>query len=58
MGDDARILIVCTRNICQSPFIERLLQRHLDERAAAGARRDPRDSGRGIALRTSSPSPI
>ena len=32
MGDDARILIVCTGNICRSPFIERLLQRQLDER--------------------------
>jgi protein-tyrosine phosphatase len=32
MGDEARILIVCTGNICRSPFIERLLQRELDER--------------------------
>ena len=32
MGDDARILIVCTGNICRSPFIERLLQRQLDQR--------------------------
>jgi protein-tyrosine phosphatase len=32
MGDDGRILIVCTGNICRSPFIERLLQRQLDER--------------------------
>ena len=32
MGDEARILIVCTGNICRSPFIERLLQRQLDER--------------------------
>ena len=31
MGEDARILIVCTGNICRSPFIERLLQRRLDE---------------------------
>ena len=31
IGDDARILIVCTGNICRSPFIERLLQRRLDE---------------------------
>jgi protein-tyrosine phosphatase len=31
IGDDARILIVCTGNICRSPFIERLLQRQLDE---------------------------
>ncbi|MDQ5840634.1 MAG: hypothetical protein M3537_05720, partial [Chloroflexota bacterium] len=28
----ARILVVCTGNICRSPFIERLLQRRLDER--------------------------
>jgi protein-tyrosine phosphatase len=28
----ATILIVCTGNICRSPFIERLLQRRLDER--------------------------
>ena len=31
MGGDARILIVCTGNICRSPFIERLLQHNLDE---------------------------
>jgi protein-tyrosine phosphatase len=31
IGEDARILIVCTGNICRSPFIERLLQRRLDE---------------------------
>src|SRR5450759_4050488 len=30
MGDEARILIVCTGNICRSPFIERLLQHELD----------------------------
>jgi protein-tyrosine phosphatase len=34
MGDEARILIVCTGNICRSPFIERLLQRELDARGA------------------------
>jgi len=32
MGDVARVLIVCTGNICRSPFIERLLQHQLDER--------------------------
>jgi protein-tyrosine phosphatase len=33
VGDDeARILIVCTGNICRSPFIERLLQLELDRR--------------------------
>jgi len=32
MGDTAKILIVCTGNICRSPFIERLLQHRLDER--------------------------
>ena len=31
MGDEARILIVCTGNICRSPFIERLLQHDLDQ---------------------------
>jgi protein-tyrosine phosphatase len=34
MSDDARILIVCTGNICRSPFIERLLQHELDTRRA------------------------
>ena len=32
MGDEAQILIVCTGHICRSPFIERLLQRQLDQR--------------------------
>ena len=36
MGDEARILIVCTGNICRSPFIERLLQRRLDEPQTGG----------------------
>src|SRR5665648_1181822 len=43
MGDEARVLIVCTGNICRSPFIERLLQHELDER---------RSSGRGIIVRS------
>ena len=34
MGDEARILIVCTGNICRSPFIERLLQHELDQRGS------------------------
>ncbi|MEP7192687.1 MAG: low molecular weight phosphatase family protein [Actinomycetota bacterium] len=34
MGEPARILIVCTGNICRSPFIERLLQRELDARGS------------------------
>jgi len=34
MSDEARILIVCTGNICRSPFIERLLQHELDRRRA------------------------
>ena len=38
MGADARILIVCTGNICRSPFIERLLQRQLDERRPGAER--------------------
>ena len=32
MGEQARILVVCTGNICRSPFIERLLQHELDQR--------------------------
>jgi protein-tyrosine phosphatase len=32
VGEEARILVVCTGNICRSPFIERLLQHRLDER--------------------------
>jgi protein-tyrosine phosphatase len=38
MGADARILIVCTGNVCRSPFIERLLQRQLDERRPGAER--------------------
>jgi protein-tyrosine phosphatase len=34
MGSETRILIVCTGNICRSPFIERLLQHQLDERGS------------------------
>lgn len=37
MGDPARILVVCTGNICRSPFIERLLRLRLAEQ------RDPAD---------------
>jgi protein-tyrosine phosphatase len=47
LGDEARILIVCTGNICRSPFIERLLQRRLDERRA-GLPDEPRTGGGGI----------
>jgi protein-tyrosine phosphatase len=32
VGEQARILVVCTGNICRSPFIERLLQHELDQR--------------------------
>jgi len=32
MLDTAHVLIVCTGNICRSPFIERLLQYQLDQR--------------------------
>lgn len=39
MGEEARILIVCTGNICRSPFIERLLQHELDERQPSSGRR-------------------
>lgn len=38
MGEQARILIVCTGNICRSPFIERLLQHQLDERRTGSER--------------------
>jgi len=44
MGDEARVLIVCTGNICRSPFIERVLQARLDDRLSG--------SGRGIAVRS------
>jgi protein-tyrosine phosphatase len=36
MSEEARVLIVCTGNICRSPFIERLLQHELDERRGGG----------------------
>ena len=35
MVETARVLIVCTGNICRSPFIERLLQSELDERSGS-----------------------
>lgn len=35
--DEARILVVCTGNVCRSPLVERLLQQALDERYGAGA---------------------
>ena len=38
MAEKARILMVCTGNICRSPFIERLLQHELDE-CGSGAER-------------------
>lgn len=48
MGDEARILIVCTGNICRSPFIERLLQLKLDERlSGSGARIVVHSAGTG-----------
>ncbi|HEY8789895.1 MAG TPA: hypothetical protein VIM10_12300 [Actinopolymorphaceae bacterium] len=31
-GRSARILVVCTGNVCRSPIMERYLARHLDER--------------------------
>ena len=37
MGNEARILIVCTGNICRSPFIDRLLQHRLDDRRPESA---------------------
>lgn len=39
MGDEARILIVCTGNICRSPFIERVLQHQLDQQLSGSGRR-------------------
>jgi protein-tyrosine phosphatase len=48
MGDEARILIVCTGNICRSPFIERLLQHRLDEQESrSGQRVCVRSAGTG-----------
>jgi protein-tyrosine phosphatase len=38
VGDDARILVVCTGNICRSPFIERLLQHELDQHRSGSDR--------------------
>jgi protein-tyrosine phosphatase len=38
MGEKARILIVCTGNICRSPFVERLLRREIDEHSPAFGR--------------------
>ena len=37
MSQAATLLVVCTGNICRSPFIERLLQRRLDERRPGSA---------------------
>jgi len=48
IGNEARILVVCTGNICRSPFIERLLQRRLDEHRAG--------SGHGIQVRSAGTS--
>jgi protein-tyrosine phosphatase len=38
VGDEARILVVCTGNICRSPFIERLLQHELDHHGSGSDR--------------------
>jgi protein-tyrosine phosphatase len=37
MDDSYRILVVCTGNICRSPFAERLLRARLDERLGGAA---------------------
>ena len=60
MGDVARVLIVCTGNICRSPFMERLLQHQLDDRtilvhsagtaALIGSAMDERAAARLVAL--------
>lgn len=42
----AKILIVCTGNICRSPFIERLLQHQIDQRQT-GPAVDVRSAGTG-----------
>lgn len=48
LGDQAQVLIVCTGNICRSPFIERLLQHRLDERlSGSGARIVVHSAGTG-----------
>jgi len=46
-GDEARILIVCTGNICRSPFIERLLQHELGRRGSGSGSEAP-----GIVVRS------
>jgi protein-tyrosine phosphatase len=43
-GEAARVLIVCTGNICRSPFIERVLQVQLDQKLSG--------SGRGVVVRS------
>jgi protein-tyrosine phosphatase len=50
VGEQARILVVCTGNICRSPFIERLLQHELDQRR-------PR-SNQGILVRSAGTSAL
>jgi len=46
MTGDSRILIVCTGNVCRSPFIERMLQRRLADAATApGLRTVVRSAG-------------
>lgn len=37
-GGSARILVVCTGNVCRSPIMERYLARHLDQRWQGGGR--------------------
>ncbi len=39
MSDPARILVVCTGNICRSPLAERLLRARLADRLGAGSER-------------------
>jgi protein-tyrosine phosphatase len=53
MGGEARILIVCTGNVCRSPFIERLLQHQLDERLRLQQLDERRPgSGGGVLVRS------
>ncbi|WP_409483685.1 low molecular weight phosphatase family protein [Arsenicicoccus dermatophilus] len=37
MSEPARLLVVCTGNVCRSPYLERLLQAALDRSWGAGA---------------------
>lgn len=42
MSDQARVLIVCTGNVCRSPFIERLLRSQLAKQRPGSTAGEPR----------------